>query len=400
MTKPLSSSLHSYLIWSIAALFYAYENVMQVSQGLLADDIMHRFHVDMTHIGFMASIYFWAYALMQIPVGLMIDAWGIKKPLILAICLCTLGGLFTAYGDAFWHIGVSRLLVGAGSSFAPLSALAIAGRYFQKQQFALLTGLLLSIGLLGQMLGEYPYLQWIEYAGWQSSYLIFVFLGLLLLVSVIVFLPSSPVTQVQTCQYRQLMQVINPSLLRISVFAMCMFTPYLILVQNGLPLIMNKLIVTKAIASKMLIVLPLGFIITAPLLGAYATNKQRILKLLLISSALSLLSYIMILFMSRNLGIMTLFLFFFGSAVSGFLPAFGLAKMTVDITHENLAMGIINTLNMLGAAIYSPLMGYMMDNQGHLLTSSHSMDLALGIMVFFLAFALWLIKGAYDEQTC
>ena len=63
----------AWLVWIAAALFYGMEFFQRVSPSVMAKPIMHSLQIDATMMGIVASLYFYAYAAAQIPVGLLLD---------------------------------------------------------------------------------------------------------------------------------------------------------------------------------------------------------------------------------------------------------------------------------------------------------------------------------------
>lgn len=68
-----------WLIWCIAALFYFYEFFLQVSPNVMVPELMSSFHVTAASLGNLAAFYFYAYAIMQIPAGVLLDFFGPRR---------------------------------------------------------------------------------------------------------------------------------------------------------------------------------------------------------------------------------------------------------------------------------------------------------------------------------
>src|SRR3954452_7317306 len=98
-----------WLIWGLASFFYFYENCLQVSPGVMVPELMRTFAVNAAALGNMAAFYFYAYAGMQIPVGVLTDRYGVRCLLSLAIAICALGSLIFGLAHSLTSAEIGRL---------------------------------------------------------------------------------------------------------------------------------------------------------------------------------------------------------------------------------------------------------------------------------------------------
>ena len=114
------------MIWFIAALFYSFEFLLRISVSLMVPDLMQSFAVGATVIGNISAIYYLSYQVMQIPAGMLLDRFGIKRLLSIATLIVAIGCFLFSTSSTIWLIMLSRLLIGLGSAFAFLACLKIA----------------------------------------------------------------------------------------------------------------------------------------------------------------------------------------------------------------------------------------------------------------------------------
>ena len=84
------------IMYAVASLFLIYEMALQMSPSVMAHDLMRDFHANAGILGVMVSAYFYSYAIMQIPSGVLYDHYGPRTLLSIAALLCALGTLFFA----------------------------------------------------------------------------------------------------------------------------------------------------------------------------------------------------------------------------------------------------------------------------------------------------------------
>ena len=96
---PTKASRHypalPWIIWIIGASFYLYDYVNQVIPGIIGPSLIQAFHVSAAALGTLSAYYFYSYAVMQVPVGLIVDHWGPHRPLFIA-ALFAAGATFSS----------------------------------------------------------------------------------------------------------------------------------------------------------------------------------------------------------------------------------------------------------------------------------------------------------------
>lgn len=158
-----------YLVCTLAALFYVYDYFIQVSPAVITNQLMAEFKVGASGLSFLGACFFYAYASMQIPAGLLLDRFGARKLLSFAILISGIGvALFGATTD-FATAGLARFMIGFGSAFAFISTLFLASHWFAHRYFTLIAGLVQFAGCLGSIMGEAPLAHIMNNYGWRPT---------------------------------------------------------------------------------------------------------------------------------------------------------------------------------------------------------------------------------------
>lgn len=106
-------------------------------------------------IGAALGAYYYAYAPMQLVVGVLLDRFGSRKLLCLAALVCVIGLVIGAGVTTPTGLAASRFLLGLGSAFAYIGAVYVAMIWFPRRRAAMLTGLTAGIGFSGAIAGEF-----------------------------------------------------------------------------------------------------------------------------------------------------------------------------------------------------------------------------------------------------
>lgn len=358
------NNFRNYLCWIFISVFYLFENCLIVSQGILGPSMQAELGITDTQLALLASAFYWSYSLMQIPVGVILDRFGVRIPLLTAIAICICGVYLSYRADSFLLEFLARLLIGFGASFVVLSSLNFSAVNFSKNIFATLTGLLLTIGMSGQILGEAPLLSMINNIGWRPSLLALTYVGIFIFIFLVLFLPRQRPDRPEIRTLKNDLKIIysNSIYWRIAIYGMLRFTPFSLFASfwgaKLIPILHNISIMQAATIVGML---PLGFAIGAPIWGFISDKSGKRLPGLIISNILELIlwSIIFIKIGYTNLNVVVCLL---GFSISGFLPAFSLMKETADENIRSSALGFMNTFNSIATPMVLPLMSLIHAN--------------------------------------
>ncbi len=155
-------------IWALSALFVVFNYIQQVVPDIIAADLSTAFRAGEGTLGDIAAVYFYAYAILQIPVGLIVDHYGTRWPLIAAILLAGLGSV--AFSPR-WQLGQRRagpLVMGASAAFSFIGCLKLAQEWFPPAKFSTLAGMTNTAGMLGAAAGA-PVAALVKAIGWREA---------------------------------------------------------------------------------------------------------------------------------------------------------------------------------------------------------------------------------------
>src|ERR1039457_4245774 len=162
------SSLLPWLIWALSALFVVFNYVQQVVPNIIAVDLSHAFNATESTLGNIAASYFYAYAMLQIPVGLIVDRYGTRRPLVIAILAAGLGTLAFAWAQSSGSAQIARLIMGASAAFSFIGCLKLSQEWVPPSVFPPLAGMTTPAGMIGAASGA-PVAVLVKVIGWRES---------------------------------------------------------------------------------------------------------------------------------------------------------------------------------------------------------------------------------------
>jgi MFS family permease len=166
MKRP--SPFLPWLIWTLSALFVVFNNIQQVVPNMIAVDLSRAFNASASTLGNIAASYFYAYAILQIPVGLIVDRYGTRRPLVLAILIAGWGTLAFSWAHSSGSAQLARLLMGASAAFSFIGCLKLVEEWFPPSKFSTLAGMTNTAGMVGAASGA-PVAMLVNVIGWRQA---------------------------------------------------------------------------------------------------------------------------------------------------------------------------------------------------------------------------------------
>ena len=114
----------------LAAFYFFYAFVQRVAPGIMVDDLMRDFAVGGALLGNLSAFYFYAYASIQMAVGVLMDRIGPRRLMAAACLTAALGSLIFSLADSLALAYAGRLLIGFGSAFAWVGLLTFSATWF------------------------------------------------------------------------------------------------------------------------------------------------------------------------------------------------------------------------------------------------------------------------------
>lgn len=174
--------------WGLGAAFYAYAFFQRVAPSIMVAELMQAFALGGALLGTLSATYFYAYAAVQIPVGLLLDRFGARRLLIGATALAAAGSLLFALAGGLALALVGRALVGAAVGVAFIATLKLATVWFPPERFGLISGLTLAAGVLGGILAQAPLAALVQALGWRGAMVVAAILAFALLAAMVLVL--------------------------------------------------------------------------------------------------------------------------------------------------------------------------------------------------------------------
>jgi len=396
-----------WVIWALAATFYLYEYFLRVFPSVIIPDLMSVFSVDATAIGALSAFYFYIYAPLQLPVGMITDRYGARKLLAIAAMTAGLGTLLFAIASQYWTAAAGRFLMGAGSSFGFVGMIYVSSHWFEESKRGIMIGLANTIGMMGAILGEGPLRIGINLFGWRIS--LFVMAGFAFILSALIYLivrndpPDMKKIEKSPTNLIKNLKIVSQNFytwLNALVALFFYVTTATFAGLWGIPFIQATYGISTELAGFAVSMIFFGWAAGGPLIGIFSDKIRQKKPILLLTNAIGFILMSIVVYIS-HLPISLLFILFF---LTGFISSGQLLNFSycIDInppSAKGTAIAFTNFIVVIGAVVLQPFVGYLLDlnwtgqMMGNIhVYSSHDYTIAMSCFPasFLLAFILTL----------
>ena len=174
---------------------YIVSQFLRNSIGVIAPNLADELVLSPAEIGLLSSTFFFAFAAVQIPVGMALDRFGPRFCLVVGAAITVVGAVVFASAASPGVLIFGRALLGLGTAGSLVASLAVYAKRFPRDRFATFTGLQIGLGTIGTLIATAPLAFSTATIGWRASFLgvgAFTFLvGLLIAVVVRDDVPST-----------------------------------------------------------------------------------------------------------------------------------------------------------------------------------------------------------------
>ncbi len=388
MTEDVTGKIMRFrwLIFIVLALAYLFVYFHRLSLSVVANDLIKDFKTTASVMGLLGSTYFYCYAFMQLPAGLLSDSLGPRKSVTLFLIIASAGSIIFGFAPSIKIAFLGRVLVGLGVSMVFIPTMKILSRWFHPHEFAFMTGILNAIGGIGVLAATWLLALMTLFFGWRISFELIgccTFIIVVLVWFIVRDHPedkgwpsigelgkekgkvSGPVKQIPLLQ--GVRRVISEKYfwpVAIWFFFDCgIFFGFGAL--WGGPYLMDVYGMTRAQAGTVLSMIAWGMIIGSPPLGFISDKLMKSRKKPFILCNLVLVIELVFLnIYPAGLPRIALYIFFFVfsiSASSVVIFGFTIIKELFPVEIAGTSTGMVNLFPFLGGAIFMPLLGRVLD---------------------------------------
>lgn len=168
---PAPGSVRRWVIFSLACAGLILSMFYRVSVAVISPSLASDLRLTSAQLGTLAAAFFYAFAFSQIPLGFALDRVGPRVTMAVLGLVGAAGGAVFAFSHTFGQVVTGRVLLGMGMSCNLMGALSLIAAWFPVNRFAYLSGVLVALGVLGNMAAATPLVFLARFLGWRHSFL-------------------------------------------------------------------------------------------------------------------------------------------------------------------------------------------------------------------------------------
>jgi MFS family permease len=176
-TAPPEAANPGAMRWAIIILLalgalIAFVDRTSISAAIASKPFKEHFHLTDLGRGWLNSAFFWSYAVLQIPMGYIVDRYGVKWPYTISFVVWCAASVMTAMTTALAGLIMMRLLIGAAEAVVVPASYRWICDNFKEGESGTAVGLYM-LGskagpALGAPIGAWLIVQW----NWQAMFVI------------------------------------------------------------------------------------------------------------------------------------------------------------------------------------------------------------------------------------
>jgi sugar phosphate permease len=399
------------LILAATCLTYFTENFLRSSPSALSPVLIEELGISYGVAGLLFSSYYFLYALMQVPSGMLSDTLGPRRTIIGFTVFTVVGTVLFSLSRGFWSLLASQLLIGLGSSVFYINAVRIISGWFLTDRRASAIGILSAASGLGNFAAYIGLpLATAYFGGWR---ILFVYCAGLMIIN---FLANFAVLRDDPDEdggfngqdggsvldslrgvlvNRGLRPILAGYILMSLFWVFFMWMPQFLTDRWGLSYIDVGLISSAATITG----IP-GCILVGVLSDRLRSRKTPLVALSAASTII--LGIFLILPLGTHTAVFAILMALLGLTISVWVLFFSIVPEVLPREMVGVGLGLLNGAGTLVSSLVSPIFGILVDVTGSY-TVSQTLILAAGILMT-IVFALFIgetygmVGGSYPEK--
>ncbi|PHQ68961.1 MAG: MFS transporter, partial [Sneathiella sp.] len=176
-----SRKLQAFYIFAVCAALFGLGQFQRMSGAVIMPPIAEDLGIAVASLGITAAALFFASALVQIPISMMLDRFGSRKVICTTAIFAVIGSLLLASAESFNDILIARILIGLGYSATMMSSYVLFAKWFPPEKFATMASWLMASSSIGAIMASAPLAYSIELFGWRTPFVVVAIITLLMI---------------------------------------------------------------------------------------------------------------------------------------------------------------------------------------------------------------------------
>jgi len=176
------------LFWRVTLPFlagYFVSYIYRSINAIIGPELVREFGLSAAGLGLLSGIYFFAFALFQLPLGVLLDRYGPRRVNATLLLVAAAGGLWFALAGSSAGLTLARAVIGLGVSGCLMSSFSAFALWYPAERLATMNGVAFASGMLGAIMVTVPLEVVLRAMHWREVF--YVIVGMTVTVSLVLF---------------------------------------------------------------------------------------------------------------------------------------------------------------------------------------------------------------------
>jgi MFS family permease len=388
-------STRSLLSLILATAFFFYQLVLRMWPSMVQSQWMASLDIDEKAFGWITSSYYGVYALMQIPMAIVFDRLPPRWVFAFSSFLSAAAFFFLNTASSLWIAITMMSILGFASSICVIGLSKVILSFFPKDMYSRIMGVSIGLGLLGCMAGKSRWLaSLISTHGFQSIAW-FLSLGLCLLgLLMLLVMRVASGRKEKNFEWRDLWKLLHSH----AMICLCAVNFLFMGAQGGFADVWGvRYLVDKGVIMQEALyaiqVCFLGLVLGSPLMP-WLGKKIGDFWVVIGSGIMIAFLFAGMLFFPTPIYVLRSMMFFLGILCGYQTNLLNIGANLASVRLAGVTVGLLNSLNMLGASFFNAMIGTVQGRGG-----SHRASLiVIPVTALLGAFYMLLMKSSFIKK--
>lgn len=386
---PIPVQSRAWLVWGAALAAYVVAVLNRSSFGIAGVEAAERFGVGTTVLSTFVVVQLTVYALMQVPVGVLLDRFGSRALIASGAVLMASGQLLLSLVTTLPAAYLARVLIGAGDAATFISVVRLVSLWFPPRRVPVLTQLSGILGSLGQIVAAVPLVTLLHRSGWSTAFGGLAAVGLLaacLTIIAVRDVPGVRSTAIPAGMLGQVRDVMRVPGTRLGFWshALAQFPVNVFLLLWGFPFLTQGQGLAPATASALFTVCIVSSVVAGPVIGVM-TGRHPLRRswIVLAAGVTTALAWTAVLLQPgpSPLWLLVVLVVVLGVGGPGSMIGFDYARTFNERERIGAATGLVNVGGFAAAVVTVLAIGVVLDAYPGPALSLDAFRLAFSVMV-------------------
>lgn len=155
------------------AIGYLLSYLLRAVNAVVAPDLVADLALTPAELGLLTSAYLLAFALFQLPLGILFDRYGPRRVQAALLTLAAGGCALFAFAPGFVSLFIARAIIGLGFAGGLMSGFKATSLWVAPERRTLANSCIMAVGALGIIVATEPTEYLVGHVGWRDAFLVF-----------------------------------------------------------------------------------------------------------------------------------------------------------------------------------------------------------------------------------